>query len=322
MTSAVVECCKTDTFAVYNGDNVDVLKAFPSDSIHLSVFSPPYISLFVYSDSPRDIGNCSSDEEFYTHFSFVVHELFRIIKPGRIVAVDCMNIPSSKMRDGYIGIKDFRGDIIRLFQEHGFIFHSEHCIWKDPLIAATRSKSIGLLHKQLCKDSTMSRAGIPQYLLGFRKPGDNAEPVSHIGGLDFFSGEDEPKHGNLAHERWRRYASPVWMDIRETDVLNVEMAREHNDERHMCPMALGIIERAIHLWSNAGDVILDPFCGIGSTGHVALKHGRKFIGIELKDTYFRQAVGHLSAIDTQNELFPFMNRIAHLEESEGDAAQS
>lgn len=280
----------TENYALYHGDSSEVVKGLPDESIHLSVFSPPYLSLFTYSSSDRDMGNSKTDDEFYTHFRFLVNELYRVTKPGRIVAVDCMNVPAMKERDGYIGLKDFRGELIREFIEKGFIFHSEHCMWKDPLLEATRTKALGLMHKQLCKDSTMSRAGIPQYLLAFRKPGINTEPVKHPDGLAYFAGEDGPEHGNLSHERWRRYASPVWMDINFNRTLNYRAAREGQDERHICPMSLDITERALWLWSNQGDTVLSPFGGIGSEIYMALEMGRKGIGIELKESYFNQMV--------------------------------
>ena len=204
-----------------------------------------------------------------------------------------MNLPTSKERDGFIGIKDFRGELIRCFQKSGFIFHSETCIWKDPLIAATRTKALGLMHKQLCKDSALSRCGIPDYLVAVRAPGENPQPIRHPDGLTEFYGENEPTSGNLSHERWRRYASPVWMDINPSNTLQKESAREHDDERHICPLQLDVIDRGIHLWSNPGDVVLSPFAGIGSEGHEALRLGRRFIGIELKKSYFDQAVKNL-----------------------------
>ena len=282
-----------DGWMLYNGDSVEVLKLLPENSVHLSIFSPPYGSLYVYSASDRDIGNCRNDEEFHAHFRFVVDGLLRATKPGRIVAVDCQNIPAMKERDGYIGLKDFRGDLIRAFQAAGFIYHAEFIIRKDPLIEATRTKALGLMHKQLTKDSTRCRAGLPQFLLCFRKPGENTEPVAHIDGLEYFVGENEPTSGVLAHERWRRYADPVWTDIRATRTLNERAAREQQDERHICPMALDIIERALQLYSNPGDVVLDPFAGIGSTGYMAIQTARKFIGCELKPAYWRQACKNL-----------------------------
>lgn len=293
-----------ENWTLANGDCIEVMNALPDNSIHLSVFSPPYASLYTYSNSDRDLGNSANDAQFYDHFAHVVAGLHRITKPGRIVCVDVMNIPAMKERDGYIGLKDFRGDVIRAFQKEGFIFHSEHCAWKDPLIEATRTKALGLMHKQLCKDSTRSRAGIPQYLLAFRKDGENKEPVAHIDGLTEFVGENPPTTGTLSHERWRRYASPVWMDINFSKTMNAKAARDNEDERHVCPMALDLIERAIQLWSNPGDVVFDPFSGVGSTGYQSIKMGRKFIGSELKKSYFEQACKNIaSAKDTQTGLF-------------------
>jgi len=289
-----------ENWTLANGDCIEVMNALPDNSIHLSVFSPPYASLYTYSNSDRDLGNSANDEQFYDHFAHVVAGLHRITKPGRIVCVDVMNIPAMKERDGYIGLKDFRGDVIRAFQKAGFIFHSEHCAWKDPLIEATRTKALGLMHKQLCKDSTRSRAGIPQYLLAFRKDGENKEPVAHIDGLTEFVGENPPTTGTLSHERWRRYASPVWMDINFSRTMNAKAARDNEDERHVCPMALDLIERAIQLWSNPGDVVLSPFAGIGSEGYISLQLGRKFVGVELKKSYFEQAARNLSFAEAQN----------------------
>jgi DNA modification methylase len=286
----VEEVVQSDNYAIWNGDCVELARHLPDESIDFSVFSPPYLSLFTYSSSDRDMGNSKTDDEFYQHFNFLVDELFRVMKPGRNVAVDCMNVPAMKERDGYIGLKDFRGELIRCFVERGFIFHSEHCMWKDPLIEATRTKALGLMHKQLCKDSTMSRAGIPQYLVCFRKPGKNKEPIAHIAGLDEWAGENPPETGNLSHERWRRYASPVWMDINFNRTLNYKAARENNDERHICPMSLDITERAIWLWSNPGDTVLTTYAGIGSEMYQALQMGRNAIGFELKRSYFEQAV--------------------------------
>lgn len=294
-------------FTIYNADCVNVLNNLPENSIDLSIFSPPYFQLYTYSNLARDMGNCRNEEEFLQHFSWLVAGLYKAIKPGRIVAVDCMNVPAMKERDGYIGLKDFRGDLIRAFQKEGFIFHSEHCIWKDPLVEATRTKALGLLHKQLCKDSAMCRAGIPQYLLAFRKPGENKVSISHENGLEYFSGEDEPTTGTLSHERWRRYASPVWMDIRQSNTLNGKTAREDADEKHICPMCLDIIERAIQLWSNPGEVILDPFNGIGSTGWQAVKMGRKYIGIELKESYYNLSTKNLTELENEQSTALFNN---------------
>lgn len=306
MTVTALNQMVTDRYAAYHGDCVEVLRGLPARSVGHSIFSPPYGgTLYTYSNSPRDIGNCRTDDEFWEHFGYVIDELARVIKPGRVVAVDCMNIPAMKEKDGYIGLKDFRGDLIREFTRRGFIFHSEHCIWKDPLIEATRTKAIGLMHKQLCKDSVMSRAGIPQYLLAFRDPGVNQEPIAHIDGLTDFAGENDPNYGNPSHERWRRYASPVWMDIRITRTLNYRAARDNDDERHIAPLALDIIERALTLWTNPSDVVLSPFMGIGSEGFVALELGRKFVGVELKKSYYEQAVRNLASatMEAAQDLF-------------------
>ena len=292
----------TDLYAIYNGDCVEVSKGIPDETIDLSIFSPPFASLYTYSNSERDMGNNKENDSFYLHFGFLVDELMRMTKKGRIVAVHCMNIPAMKERDGYIGLKDFRGDIIRLFQSKGFIFHSEHCIWKDPLIEATRTKAIGLMHKQLCKDSSMCRAGIPDYLLAFRKPGENPDRVQNTKGLELFYGENEPEHGNLSHERWRRYASPVWMDIRMNNTLQYMSARENEDERHICPLSLDISKRAIQLWSNEKERVFTPFMGIGSEVYSAVELNRYGIGIELKETYFNQALKNIEHLENSNQL--------------------
>jgi DNA modification methylase len=287
-------------FTAYNADCVDVVSALPDESIGMSVFSPPFASLYTYSDSTHDMGNVKDDTEFFEQFDFLVKELYRVIKPGRIVAFHCTNLPAMKERDGYIGMKDFRGDLIRAFQKYGFIFHSETCIWKDPLIAATRTKAIGLMHKQLCKDSSVSRCGIPDYLVAMKKPGENAEPIAHENGLTDFIGENPPRTGVLSHQIWRRYASPVWMDIDQTLTLQYTSARDNDDERHICPLQLQVIDRALVLWSNPCDVVLSPFMGIGSEGYESLKMNRKFIGVELKTSYYDLAVRNLH--DAENEL--------------------
>lgn len=297
--SNVMKQFHSDTYSIYNADCVEVVSAMQSNSVDFTVFSPPFSSLYTYSNSERDMGNSKNDEEFFMHFGYLVDNLFRITKPGRIVAFHCMNIPSMKERDGVIGVKDFRGDLIRCFQERGFIYHSEHCIWKDPLIEATRTKAIGLMHKQLCKDSTMCRSGLPDYLVAMRKPGDNAEPVAHENGVDSFSGENPPTAGNLSHERWRRYASPVWMDIRQTYTLNATAARDEEDERHVCPLQLDVIERALFLWSNPKDVVLSPFMGVGSEGYVSVKMGRRFVGVELKESYYDESVKNIARAEQE-----------------------
>lgn len=279
---------------LYLGDCVEVVQKLASDSIDFSVFSPPFDSLYTYSASHRDMGNCASKEEFATHFQFIIKELARVLKPGRNVSFHCMNLPRSKTRDGFIGIRDFRGELIRAFESEGFIFHSEVCIWKDPVTAMQRTKALGLLHKQLAKDSSMSRQGIPDYLVTMRKPGTNVIPIQ--GELDRWVGDDSfaGSGKKMSIDLWQRYASPVWMDINQSRTLQKQSAREEQDERHICPLQLDVIERALMLWSNPGDLVLSPFAGIGSEGYVAVGMGRRFVGAELKKSYYEQAVNNLA----------------------------
>lgn len=281
-------------YAIYHADCIDVASGIPDNSIHFSIFSPPFASLYTYSDCVRDFGNCKTHKEFMTMFGYLADQLYRVMMPGRIVAIHCMEIPLMKERDGVIGFRDFSGDIIRLFEGSGFIMHSPRLtIWKDPLIEATRTKALGLMHKQLCKDSSMCRPGNPDYLLLLRKPGENPEPVSHPNGLTDYIGTSEPSDGVYSHQVWRKYASPVWMDIRQTNTLNAAAARSEKDERHICPLQLDVIERAIELWTNKGDVVFSPFGGIGSEGYVAIKRGRRAILAELKKSYYVQACVNL-----------------------------
>lgn len=266
-----------EKFSLYNGDSVEVLKGIPDNSIHYSIFSPPFASLYTYSNSDRDMGNSKTDDEFYEHFTFLVKELYRVTMPGRLLSFHCMNLPTSKVRDGVIGIKDFRGLLIRIFMDAGWIYHSEVCIWKNPVTAMQRTKALGLLWKQLKKDSAMSRQGIPDFIVTMRKPGDNPERVTHT---------DESFPCNV----WQKYASPVWMDINQSDTLQRKSAREDKDEKHICLLQLEVIKRCIELWSNPNDIILDPFAGIGSTPYVALRMGRRGLGVELKESYYEQAV--------------------------------
>ena len=289
-----------ENWHLYNGDCVDVVSSLPDESVGFSVFSPPFSSLYVYSDSENDMGICETDEEFFEHFGFLVAQLFRVLQEGRCISVHCMNLPSTMQHNGYIGIRDFRGDVIRCFQSHGFVYHSEVCIWKDPVTAMQRTKALGLLHKQVTKDSCRSRQGIPDYVCTFRKPGVNANPVD--GGFEYFSGDEETfqNTGTLSIDVWQRYASPVWMDIRQTRTLNYRAARGDDDTRHICPLQLDVIERCLQLWSKPGDIVLSPFAGIGSEGYESVRLGRKFVGVELKHEYFECAVRNLEKVEKQS----------------------
>lgn len=282
----VVDQFISEQAAIYQGDSVEILADLPSESIHYSIYSPPFASLYTYSNSERDLGNCRTHAEFFEHYRFISAQLYRLLKPGRLLSFHCMNLPSTKERDGEIGIHDFRGDLIRIHKTDGFIFHSEVCIWKDPVTAMQRTKAIGLLYKQLRKDSCISRQGIPDYLVTMRKPGENPERVTKT-------------YDSFPVSKWQNYASPVWMDINPSDTLQRESAREDNDERHICPLQLQVIERGIELWTNPGDVVLSPFAGIGSEGYVAIKNGRRFVGIELKESYYKQACANIRSAEKE-----------------------
>jgi DNA modification methylase len=272
--------------ALYQGDCMEVLRGIPDAAIHLTVTSPPFAGLYTYSDSVRDAGNCADDAEFFSHFAYLIPELYRVTVPGRLAAIHCKQLVNYKGRDGMAGLRDFRGEIIRHFTDAGWAYHSEVCIWTDPVLEMQRTKSHGLLYKQLRADASYSRQGLPEYLLVFRRwaegEGEEAriEPVTHT-------------HESFPLELWQRYASPVWMDIRRTNVLNVQVAREDRDAKHICPLQLDVIERAIELWTNPGDVVLDPFAGIGSVGVIALRMKRRTCGVELKRSYFETATDNL-----------------------------
>lgn len=282
-------------WTMHLADSVEKIREFPENSVHYHIYSPPFASLYTYSASERDMGNCRTHAEFFQHFRFLAPELLRILKPGRLMSFHCMNLPTSKERDGVIGISDFRGELIRIFKEVGFIFHSEVCIWKDPVTAMQRTKALGLLHKQLKKDACMSRQGIPDYLVTMRKPGENLERVTNT-------------NESFPVQVWQRYASPVWMDINPSNTLNKEGAREDDDERHICPLQLEVIERGIRLWTNEGDTVFSPYSGIGSEGYQALKMGRKFIGCELKESYWKEACANLAAIEQVGNEGLFFNQ--------------
>lgn len=279
----------TERYALYNGDSCEILRGIPGNSVHFEIYSPPFASLYTYSNSERDLGNCRTKSEFFRHFEFIIRELYRVLMPGRIMAVHCMNLPTSKERDGFIGIEDFRGELIRVFQAAGFLYHSEVCIWKDPVIAMQRTKALGLLHKQLKKDSCMSRQGIPDYLVVMRKPGENPERVTHT-------------NESFPVDIWQRYASPIWTDINPSDTLQASSARDEKDEKHICPLQLTVIRRALNLWTNPGDTVLSPFMGIGSEGVVSLQGGRRFVGVELKPTWYAQAVKNCAGVTEEKQM--------------------
>lgn len=267
-------------YAIYNGDSCEITKEIPDNSIHYTLFSPPFASLYTYSNSDRDMGNSKGDDEFYEHFVFLAKELYRITMPGRLLSFHCMDLPLMKERDGVIGLKDFPSIIRQVFEDCGFIYHSKVTIWKNPVTEMQRTKALGLLHKQIRKDSTMNRQGIPDYIVTMRKPGDNPERVEHT-------------HETFPVDVWQNYASPVWMDIRQSDTLHKKSARDDKDERHICPLQLEVIQRCIELWTNPNDIVFDPFGGIGSTAYVALTLGRRAISSELKESYFKQMKGNV-----------------------------
>lgn len=300
------EGVNSEWYRIERGDSCQLIKTIPDNSVHYSIFSPPFASLYTYSDHIEDMGNSKNYHEFFEHFKFLVKDLYRILMPGRNVSIHCMNLPTTKSHHGFIGIEDFRGDIIRLFQECGFTYHSEVCIWKDPVIAMQRTKAIGLLHKQVTKDSCMSRQGIPDYLVTMKKPGDNLEPVA--GEFDHFCGDQSTfkSEGRLSIDIWQRYASPVWMDIDPGNTLQYMSARNEKDERHICPLQLDVIHRGIQLWTNPGDTVFTPFLGIGSEVYEAVKLGRKGIGFELKESYYDLAKRNIaSAVEEKSQISLF-----------------
>ena len=276
----VLEQVIENRYALYNGDSCEIAKAIPDNSIHYTIFSPPFASLYTYSNSDRDMGNSKGDDEFYNHFIFLAKELYRVTMPGRLLSFHCMDLPLMKERDGVIGLKDFPAIIRQIFEDCGFIYHSKVTIWKNPVTEMQRTKALGLLHKQIRKDSTMNRQGIPDYIITLRKQGENPERESHT-------------HESFPVNEWQNYASPVWVDIRQSDTLQKKSARDDKDERHICPLQLEVIQRCIELWTNPNDIVLDPFAGIGSVPYTAVKMGRRGIGVELKESYYNQAVNNL-----------------------------
>lgn len=288
----VIDQAVANRYALYHGDSVEITKEIPDNSIHYTIFSPPFSQLYVYSNSDRDMGNCKGDEEFYNHFKYLAKELYRITMPGRLLSFHCMDLSLMKSRDGVIGLKDFPALMLKIFQDCGFIYHSKVTIWKNPVTEMQRTKALGLLHKQIKKDSSMSRQGLPDYVITVRKPGDNPERVEHT---------NESFPVNV----WQNYASPVWMDIRQSDTLQRKSARSEQDEKHICPLQLEVIQRCIELWTNPNDIVFDPFGGIGSTPYVALKLGRRGIASELKDSYFEQLKKNVESVAAEEpEVFP------------------
>lgn len=264
----------SESFALYHGDCVEVIKGLPDESMGLSIFSPPFAELYTYSDELADMGNSKDYNEFLTAFGFLVKDLYRVMMQGRNVCVHCMDLPIQKGKEGYIGLRDFSNMIRETFENEGFIYHSRVTIWKDPVVEMQRTKSLGLLHKQVKKDSTMSRVGLPDYVLVFRKDGERNNPV----------------HCDINVDTWQKYASPVWYDINYSETLNLKGSRDEKDEKHICPLQLQTIDRLVTLYSNAGDTVFTPFLGIGSEVYQSILRGRKGIGIELKESYFNAAV--------------------------------
>lgn len=324
------EDVKTEYYHVMRGDCVQRSKELPDNSIDLMVFSPPFQDLFVYSNYVEDMGNVTSPDEFNQHFSYLVKELGRILKPGRLCAVHCMDLPTQKGRDGYMGIRRFSSQLADMFESEGFFLHSEFTIWKDPLLAAVRTKALGLAHKQVIKDMSMIRMGLSDKVMVFKKQGDNETPIQlkdkrftnyvpmydednfprSVEGFNEYWGYDPDssydRETQYSHNVWQRYASPVWMDIRQTNVLQYTTARGQNDEKHICPLQLDVIERIILLYSNEGETIFSPFGGIGSEGYQALKMGRKSISIELKQSYFDTNVkNHRNAVEQNGQQMLF-----------------
>lgn len=303
-------------WALYNADCIEMMKGLPRDSVHYGIWSPPFASLYTFSDDPRDVSNNSDDRVFWEHYRFVLEGVYRVLKPGRLISIHCMDLPTSITRDGFVGMRDFPGENIRLCQEVGFVYHSRVYIRKDPVSAMQRTKALGLLHKQVVKDSAMSRMAIADSIVTMRKPGENDEPVAGIFETyygddmtdDMLTGEarrsiDRSGSRSLAQHKsiliWQRYAEPVWTDIVQSDVLSHRLARDEHDERHISPLQLTPIRRCVDLWTNPGDVVLSPFAGIGSAGYVAIEMERRFVGAELKPSYYRQAVANLQTAERQ-----------------------
>jgi DNA modification methylase len=310
---AVLNQAITDQYALYNGDCMEVMPDLPDESIHLSLYSPPFAGLYHYSSSERDLSNARSYEEFFEHYAFVVRELRRLTMPGRITAVHCMDVPSGNT--GRDCLRDFPGDIIRLHQEAGFDYIARYHIWKEPLTVRNRTLTKGLAHRTIVDDSSRCSVASADYLLAFRRRGDNPVPIAHPAGLTEYAGERVPPaellpyrgwtgkqtENRYSHWIWRQYASAFWDDIRLDNVLPFREARDQDDEKHVHPLQLDVIQRCLTLWSNPGERVLTPFMGVGSEVYEAVRGGRNGIGVELKASYFRQAVRNMAALaDQQN----------------------
>lgn len=321
---AIAEQTITEKYALYNGDCIDVMESLPDERVDLSIYSPPFCGLYNYSSSERDLSNCKTYQEFFDHYRWVVQELNRLTKPGRISAVHVMDIPgkgngpTAKMGCGAnagTGLIDFPGDVIRLHEECGFEFAGRRAIWKEPLGVRLRTMAKGLAHAQIVEDSTLCDVAGADYLLMFRKQGDNPVPVSHPTGLHSYAGERIIPHelqqwkghkgkqteNRFSHWIWRQYASSFWDDIRLERVLPYKESRADDDERHVHPLQLDVIERACILWSNPGEVVFTPFMGVGSEVYGAVLNGRKGIGAELLPNYYNQAVRNLAAVEDHVE---------------------
>ena len=316
----VAQCLNVESgedWTLYNGDCCEVLQGLPDDSIHFGIHSPPFSSLYIYSDSENDMGNAASDAEFFQHYSYAIREMFRVTMPGRICAIHVKDLPRYANIYGTTGLIDFPGACIQEFESAGWVFHSRTTIWKCPVTERERTNNNGRMHKTVKRDGSQLRTGMADYLICFRKPPSHGSglmsdvPVSrpsgfqrYVGEVDYRQNDQHPspfaRKGQAADSSidiWRRYAEPVWWDVNQTDVLNFKVARSDKDEKHICPLQLGLIERACEIWSNPGDVVLSPFAGIGSEGHVTIKTGRKFVGVELKESYFRIACQNLRAAE-------------------------
>lgn len=297
----------TDRYAIYNGDCVEVLASMKKESVDLSIYSPPFSGLYNYSSDDQDMSNCKSDPEFLTHYEFLIKEIARMTKPGRLTVVHCADVPKQNQT-----LYDLPGEIIRLHAKHGFEFQARYSIWKEPLSVAIRTRALGLTHRQIVKDSSLCGNAGSDYIIAMRKRGMNKEPITHAQGFTYYAGEREPPEGfiqryadwkdpqtnKLAHWIWQQYASSMWDDIRVRRVLSYRAARDPEDEKHVHPLQLDVIERAVSLWSNPNDVVLTPFMGVGSEVYGAVTNGRRGLGVELKASYFRQAVRNLQ--DAEN----------------------